>query len=312
MQLTNTLGLPDAVVRAVKNDNYNRGESDITVTELISPAQQVALKHKHKDDIVEDVSDRIYSLMGQAMHIVLERANVTAIAEKRLYGTVAGWRVGGQFDSLAVHYPTDSLQQKAVLIDFKQMSVWEKIYGLRAERTEQLNLLAWLVEENYPNLKLERIEVISIFRDWSKREAMRRRQSGDTAYPQHQVAVIPIEMWPQEQQQKFIEDRVHLHQEAQSLAKMPSCSEEDRWMKPTTFALMKKGRKSALRVTNSIEELYDYARNKSLLDDASELKTGHEIVERPGENIRCADYCSVSDFCPQWAAIQKNENTTEH
>jgi len=61
MKLTNNLRLPDPMVRAVGNDSYTKGDADISVTELLTPPQLRALRIKHHDEIVEDVSDRIWS-----------------------------------------------------------------------------------------------------------------------------------------------------------------------------------------------------------------------------------------------------------
>ena len=74
MKITNNHNLPQSVVSAVSNDPYDRGGSDYTCTELISPVRQVMLRHRHGDEITEDASDRVWSLLGQAVHHILERA----------------------------------------------------------------------------------------------------------------------------------------------------------------------------------------------------------------------------------------------
>jgi hypothetical protein len=84
MQLTNRLNLPDALVAAIANDSYVGG-GDISVTKLIDSPQIRTLGRKYKDSIVVDVSERIWALMGQAVHTVLERANTSAVVEQRLF-----------------------------------------------------------------------------------------------------------------------------------------------------------------------------------------------------------------------------------
>ena len=75
MKLTNKHGLPQAIVNAIKNDPYTPGKrADISVTRLIDAPQVSVLYRNHYKDIVEDVSNRIFSIMGQAMHHILERA----------------------------------------------------------------------------------------------------------------------------------------------------------------------------------------------------------------------------------------------
>ena len=91
MKLTNKLNLPQPLVDAVKNDSYTKGEkADVSVTQLIGPMQQIFLKRKHWDELEEDVSDLIWALLGQTMHTILERADISAIKEKRLYLNVDG------------------------------------------------------------------------------------------------------------------------------------------------------------------------------------------------------------------------------
>src|SRR6202142_1696526 len=85
MKYTNKQNLPQPIVKAVTNDSYNSGDCDISVTSLLKPPQMLALERLHKDDLEEDVSDRIWSLLGQVIHGILERAEETAVAERRLY-----------------------------------------------------------------------------------------------------------------------------------------------------------------------------------------------------------------------------------
>lgn len=72
--LTNKLNLPLAVVQAVTNDPYTRGDSDISVTQLISPPYQRRLRQTVEP--VEDVAERLFSLYGQLAHGLLERAGL--------------------------------------------------------------------------------------------------------------------------------------------------------------------------------------------------------------------------------------------
>ena len=72
MVITNNAGYPEALVKAVENDSYSRGEGvDRSVTGLLAPPRQAALKEIHGHEIVEDVSDRTYALYGQLVHLLL-------------------------------------------------------------------------------------------------------------------------------------------------------------------------------------------------------------------------------------------------
>lgn len=104
MRVTNKLGLPEAIVEAVANDDYTRGECDLSVTQLIAPPRQVELIRQHEDELEEDAADRIFLLMGKIAHGILEKAapRGAAITEERLFIDVDGWRISGAFDSLVL------------------------------------------------------------------------------------------------------------------------------------------------------------------------------------------------------------------
>ena len=48
MKITNNANIPQPIVDAIKNDSYSKGKADISVTQLIAPAQIVALERKHE------------------------------------------------------------------------------------------------------------------------------------------------------------------------------------------------------------------------------------------------------------------------
>ena len=280
MKITNHAHLPDSIVQAVINDPYPHGKiGDISVTRLIGPPQIRILERRHQDEIEEDAADRIWSLVGQIGHGILERAETVAITEERLFTKVEGWRVSGQFDRLVL-LPDGTLQ------DYKFTSVWACMDGVKPEWEAQLNLLRYLVEVNgYPPIR--RLQIVAILRDWSKGKA---RAGGD--YPRVQVTVLDVSVWSMAEAGRYITERVRLHQAAEA-GHIPPCTADERWERPTTYAVKKPGRKSAVRVYGSMEQA------QSLV---SQTPSGYVEI-RMGESIRCADYCAVRDFCPQWAAM---------
>ncbi len=266
--LTNIHGLPDALVAAVRNDPYVGG-GDISVTKLIDAPQRRVLIKKNQDFIVEDVSERVYSLMGQAVHTVLERAGTNAIVEKRLYAKVLGWDLSGQFDRLNLW--------DGVLQDWKVCSVYKASGDIGWER--QLNVLRWLLHQN--GLEVDRLQTVAIFRDWKKSEAKRSAN-----YPQQNVMTIDVPLWSLEDARRYIEERVAMHQAA-SKGETVECTDNERWYAGTTYALMKVGGKRATKTADTIEEL-------------GEVGKGYEVITRLGTYRRCEDYCEVANFCPQF------------
>lgn len=281
--ITNKFHLPEALVRAVENDPYEHGDANISVTGLINPPLMRYLKLRYRDQIVEDVSDRIWALLGQAVHVILERANSEAIeymaetideysvksrltdvlAECRLTTEVLGWKVSGTFDTY----------ERGILSDWKVTSVYSR--EGKAEWTQQLNLLRVLCERN--KIPVKKLQVVAIFRDWRPREATQ----GD--YPEHTVGVIPVTMWSLDAAEAFLEERVRLHQQE----KPEPCTDEERWYTGSKWALMKLNRKTAIK-------LYD--------DEETAIRAciapGQYIEHRPGQYRRCESYCPVAPFCP--------------
>ncbi len=275
MTITNHAGLPEPLVNAVRNDSYDSQGSDTTVTTLLKPARAVALEKLHKEEITEDASDRLWALLGQLGHSILERGGNGQHTELRLFATVRGWKVSGQMDLLGGN----------LLTDYKITSVWSCKDGLKPEWEQQLNALRWLASVNGHHV--EKAQIVAIYRDWSKLEA---RRSAD--YPRHQVQVFDVPLWSLIDAGLWINGRVAAHQAAQA-GELPECTNEERWEKPTKYALMKRGRERAVR-------LYDDRTQAAL---AAEGNGALRVEERPGSQTRCESYCAAMPWCSQAKAL---------
>ncbi len=285
MKLTNKMGLPQAIVNAVNNDSYSGGGADFSVTTLLSPPRQVVLKGVHADSLVEDASDRIWSLMGQSVHVILERAANTGFVERRLTVSVDGVSVSGGMDA---YYPSAALLQ-----DYKVTSAWKLMgNGVPAEWEEQLNSYAELLRKNGD--PIESLQVVAILRDWSKMEAKRNPD-----YPQCQVATVQVPLWAPEKAKVFLRNRVRLHLLART--QLPECSSVERWERPTKYAVMKKGAKRALKLYDTFKGAMAHA--------AKEI--GLSVEKRSGESVRCQYYCIASSVCEQFKQTQKKENEND-
>lgn len=270
MNITNVYNLPEALVRAVTNDPYRSG-GDISVTKLIDAPQVRQLQKKYGGAVVEDVSERIWSLLGQAVHTILERAGEEdhVKVEERLYAEVNGWQVSGQFDRMDLNGTT--------LDDYKVTSIWS-IKG-KIEWERQLNCLRWLAHQN--GYKVDRLRIVAILKDWKAAEAKVKPD-----YPKVPVAVIEVPVWDLSETYDYILGRVAAHQAADA-GEIAPCTDEERWFTGTKWALMKPGGKRAIRI---------YERK----EDAGQIPDGTVLEERPGIYRRCTDYCAVSEFCDQW------------
>ena len=91
MKLTNKYNLPQTFVNVALRPAYTKGKAHVSATELLSSPRVVQLKKKHDDDIVEDVSDLIWSIYGTAIHGVLEQGkDENHIVEQRLHAELDG------------------------------------------------------------------------------------------------------------------------------------------------------------------------------------------------------------------------------
>jgi hypothetical protein len=274
MKLTNKLHLPQAIVDAVKNDPYTKGSAHISITGLISPPRIRVLSEKHFEDLEEDVSDKIFVLLGQVMHGILERANTEALSEERFYVEIDGMLISGQLDA---YYENGLIQ------DYKLVSLYSVKDGVKPEYEQQLNCYAELLRKN--GKKVTKLELVCILRDWSKGKAH------DETIPQQQVIKLDVPLWPAKKAQSFLKERVRLHKEAQTT--LPECTDEERWSTPDKYAVMKKGASRSLK-----------NHNEKTLADIHATQVGGFVELRPGRNARCEDYCPVSNFCNQYQRLK--------
>lgn len=102
--------------------------------------------------------------------------------------------------------------------------------GVKEEWEQQLNLYAHLLR--LTGAHVETIQIVAIYRDWSKNKAF------DSNYPSAQVQFFIVPLWSNEVAENFLLERVRLHMKAEAGEVLP-CTPEERWERPTRFAVMK-------------------------------------------------------------------------
>lgn len=281
-KIIDTIGLPSPLVRAITNDPYDKGDCDYSTTSLIKPARIVALEKQYGDQLTEEAADRIWSLIGQIGHTILERAGGNDIVERRLFATFEGTRISGQVDII----------EGTHLQDYKVTSVFSAKDGLKSDWEQQLNVNRWLCRQN--DIPIDRASIVAIFRDWSVSKARRERD-----FPQQQVQILESPIWPDEKVEQFIRDRIAAHRAAETT--LPDCTAAERWARPTTWAIKKRGGSRAITGGVHLTEL-EAERHLATLSTVT-----HEIEVRRGISVRCADYCVAAPKCSQWAKLQQEE-----
>ena len=301
MIFTNKHGLPEEVASILSKQRYDGGDipSDYSVTTLKTPPRIVQLTRRYKEEITEDVIDNLWSMFGHMAHNMLEEhGSDESITEKRLYLNILDRVISGQVD----HY------KDGVITDYKVTSAWTLVYGSRIkEWEEQLNMYAYLCIKN--NLPVQRIRIITILRDWDKNKAFQNQD-----YPQTPIKIIPITLWEFEHQRRYIEERVHFQtvNENKTDEDLWECTSIDMWEQPSKYAVMKEGRKTAIRVFDTLEEANKEGYCQGWKEDVEGdvWKAPQYLQIRPGKRTRCEDgYCSVTKFCNQFQNYLKEKQS---
>lgn len=285
-RITNIHNLPQPLVKAVTRHPHVHVEGRISVSELVQPPQLRKLTLDHKNDIIEDAADRIWSLLGTLLHGVLERnakGLKDTVAEEELTTEILGWQVVGHYDL------SEMILEGEWLTDWKLTSIWAIKDGIKPEWEQQLNCYAELIRR--AGRPVNQLQIVAVGRDWSKSKARY-----DPSYPQQQVKLFAVPLWPSEEASAYMEERVRLHQQAEK-GIYADCTPDERWARQDQWAVMKKGQKRAVRLYDTEESAKRHVENDSQLS----------IVPRPGESVRCESYCLVSSWCKQFARMKASE-----
>lgn len=277
MIITNKLGLPQSFVEMAKSD-FTAEPKTYRVTSLLKGIRETILEKRHSNEIEQDVSDMIWLLFGTAVHGILEKQQEQGheIKESRVSIEFDEYTLSGQFDL----YNADEKK----ITDYKTCSVWKVIFGDYKDWRRQLLIYAYMMRQI--GFEVTTGEIVAIMKDHSKRDAKYKAD-----YPKLPVQVIKFEFTLEDfvEIESWLIDKFDEIRRCEQLPddELPLCTPEERYNSGDKYAVMKKGRKTALRVLDSMEEA-----EKWMADNG-----GDEIEVRPGEDKKCLDYCSACEFC---------------
>lgn len=221
MKYTNKYNLPEAFVRAVVNDPYDRGESDYSATGLAVPPRASALIEKHFDTLEVDVSSRVAAIIGQGSHSVAERAARPDIdvCEHRFF---AKFEVDGKTYTISAQVDLFE-KDSGVLYDWKTTKAYafskKAGSGKKPEWIEQLNIAAEILRRNGHTPK--DLQIIAMLKDWSKREA------GSAGMPESEVLAVQLPMWEPDVAVAHIQARIKAQVAARE--SLPDCTSKETW-----------------------------------------------------------------------------------
>lgn len=284
MRITNKLGLPDMLQRAVERE-YTYRDKRYSITSLLETDRALMLKRRYNDQIEQDVSDCIWMLFGSVTHYALETGIETKeneyVEEHLEYTFENGYTLSGIIDH--VYDFVD---------DYKTTSVWTVIYGSNNDKwKKQLEMGAYLHYKEHGNW-INKGRIIAILKDWNKKDSIAKAD-----YPKMPVAVIEFDLGTPEEIEKWILNRFDeiIKLEQMSDFDLPMCSLEERFNKGDTYAVKKKANKTATKVHKTLEEAREHLINLEM-----KYPNVYEIEERKGEDTKCLNYCACNKQCPYY------------
>ncbi len=286
MTLTNKKGLPHGFVAACSTEQHNKAW-ELSATTLLKGVKEIILTRRYWNDIEDDVSNRVWAVFGTAVHALLEKEGDNEFTEETLKTEAPGFTVTGTIDNYNMETGT--------ITDYKTASVWKVQFRDFSDWKKQGLTYAWLCRKN--GLPAKKCRFVALLKDHSKTQARRNPE-----YPQEPVYVYEFDVTDKDIaeteiriEEKVVEVFSYLLLEEEDI---PDCTKEERWAKDDTWAVMKKGRKSAVRVFPSEAEAEAMAET---------LGAGHYVEFRQGVSTKCLDYCPVRAFCDFAQKLQKQE-----
>lgn len=206
MKITNKYNLPQQLVLACQGDQAPE-LGRIRVTQLINPPYIRKLQIEHWDDLEEDVSDRLWALLGTSVHSYLARYGQQG-TEERLEHEIDGMIVSGQGDV----YANEEIE------DWKVTNAGILYFGVKPEWEAQLNVYAWLRRKK--GQKVSKLRINMILRDHNLR--MKKK---DKPYPEVPFIIQEVPLWDEKVQDDYVLKRVVLHKNPDP----DSCTQNERW-----------------------------------------------------------------------------------
>ena len=293
MIITNKLKMPDAFVKAISNSRHNANKC-LSATTLLKGTKEIILTDRYFDEITVDASEEVWAVFGTAVHSILEHQEDEAFKEESFSVDVFDYKVTGKVDRYDMKHET--------IEDWKTASVWKVIYHDFDDWKRQGLIYTWLLRQS--GLNVRHIRFVALLKDHSKSEAKKKAD-----YPQTPVYIYEFD--PTEDEltsiEAYIKDKVF---EVSANAEKPDdeiaeCSPEQRWSTPAKWAVMKEGRKTAVKVCDTEEEALNF------IEELEKDKDKHFVEERKGQDKKCSDYCPCAPFCSYYKFLQKEEAAEE-
>lgn len=286
MKVTNKMNMPAAFVNAVSTTRHN-APGCFSATTLNKGAKEIILTDRHFDEITVDAADSVWAVWGTAVHALLESQPDNNFHEEKFKVPVCNSFVTGQVDSYDMEHAT--------IFDWKTASIWKVQFADFGDWYKQGMTYAWLLKQS--GLDVRHCVFVALLKDHSKSKAAK-----DASYPQSPVFKYEFDVTDEELQQTEarIIAKVAEIENAYKLGDddIEPCSAEERWADDEKWAVMKNGRKTAIK-------LFDNSADADAM--AGEMGNAYYVEHRPAISRKCGDYCKCKDFCNFYKAMNKGE-----
>ena len=286
MQITNKLNLPMAFVHAVTTARHNAAGC-FSATTLNKGTKEIVLTDRHWDKITVDAAEQVWATFGTAVHALLESEKDNNFHEERFKVAVSNSFVTGQVDSYDM--------ERGIVNDWKTASVWKVQFKDFSDWKAQGLTYAWLLSKS--GLEVNKCRFVALLKDHSKTKAR-----NDKEYPQSPVFVYEFDVTADDlaATEWRIMSKVQEIEAAYKLGDddIQPCSAEERWADNDKFAVMKNGRKTAVKLFDNQLDADAYA---------GELGNAYYVEKRPAISRKCEDYCACCEFCSYWKSQHKGD-----
>ena len=332
MTVSNRLNLPAAFVNAVSTARHNAAGC-FSATTLNKGAKEIILSDRHFDEITVDAADCVWAVWGTAVHKLMQAQDssfllhvLNTIAEefknekseeyeselnyfdrvtRRITAYIKDKFSGNSFVEeffkikVSESYVTGQVDsydmENATIYDWKTASVWKVQFADFSDWRRQGLTYAYLLQQS--GLEVKKCRFVALLKDHSKTKA-----KTDSSYPQSPVFIYEFDVTAADMEETAARILAKV-QEIESAYKLDDdaiepCSAEERWADGEKWAVMKNGRKSAVKV-------FDNQLDADAM--AGELGNSHYVEHRPAISRKCGDYCNCKDFCNFYKAMNKGE-----
>jgi hypothetical protein len=314
MKIINDLGMPDHAFKAIcmRQGRPEPPKLDyIGVSALMNAPLPRYLFARYWHQLEQKASETMNALQGQMGHLLFDKVETDTETEIHLKVDFEGQRLYG----IADYY--DPKLKTLGDAKFKQVNAVtaSTIRGTKDLET-QLNIYCWMARKM--GYTVEHLQGDIYINGWTV-----YRSYGDSAYPKAPYIKLSIPIWEDAFTANYVRERLKVHDTRAirllrergpeiedglgfvlegAMLEIPVCTDEERFMQPTKWAVMRDGQKKAVKLFDNMNDAYTFI---GLQKDAFKLG----VTERKGGFFKCLHYCNVRGFCPHNKVLDTDPET---